>query len=159
MLADKARSTSSVVHETVRELEKVLRSTGSKRGKENASTAHCNQLIQQLLDQLDEHNRMVGEGLNRLTESSESIGREVSQAIIALQFQDSVNQRIDHVVTALREICDTLQPHVSGADQQSVSDLTEQWRDRLASNTTMNSERGINDSADYQDVGGDIELF
>lgn len=158
VLADKAKSTSSVVHDTVRELEMVLHAN-SQEGT-SGHPKRCNELIGEILEQLEIHNTTVSHGLAELTAASQEIGSEVTRSIIALQFQDSVNQRIEHVITALRDISSTLEPFVAAADPDAVEARTQQWKDQLAKDHTMNSERRLLGCEGADDDGlGDIELF
>lgn len=50
----------------------------------------------------------------RSSEGSENLAGHIARAIQRLQFQDAINQRLDHVLSAMRRIVETLEPLVRG---------------------------------------------
>lgn len=88
---------------------------------------------------------------------AEQLAGDIEDAITALQFQDAVNQQLDHVAAALREARDAL----SGDPGRGA-----QLLDRLRARATMQSERRVVDrltaqepAPDSGDAAGSIELF
>lgn len=47
-------------------------------------------------------------GLQRATEAGDELAREVNRAVTALQFQDRVSQRMEHLIRAVAEMSDAL---------------------------------------------------
>jgi hypothetical protein len=85
--------------------------------------------------------------------------------VMALQFQDRVNQRIDHVVEALEAIHENLSPYRAEVPAGRAESRAADWRQWLESKSTMQSERDLilsrNDTATSGDSGdcGSVELF
>lgn len=100
---------------------------------------------------------------------SRDLEEDISQAVVALQFQDIVNQRIAHVVETLNEVemalalCLRELPHVwQGID----SKLDGHWASRLERGYTMEAERsllarhnGAAKTSVLDGQGSNVELF
>jgi methyl-accepting chemotaxis protein len=98
------------------------------------------------------HTRIV-EG----AELSHSLAEEISAAVIGLQFQDRVNQRIGHVTHALTQMRDALGHALPAVDDDSGEAREERQalvEQRLHETYTMWEER-----QDEAPSSGDVELF
>ena len=155
-LASKAKETSQTARQTVEELQGLLETEGQLPA---AHSARCGELITEILRQLDIHNSIVSSGMTDLAETSEEVSKEISRVIIGLQFQDAVNQRLEHVVTTIREICHELRPLTTEASPEVVRRRTNEWNEIFAKRTTMASERV--DAAHHagDSDAGSVELF
>ena len=163
-LANMAMSTNQDVCDTVKDLGETLHSTSSNL--EERHTTDSQQASQfrtageQLLNELDEHNLQMKNRLESLSTVGAQIATEVSNTIVALQFQDSVNQRISHVVSTIEEIREQMDPFAKGVHSSLVESRTSEWKERIAAGYTMNAERMIHDgSVEDDSVSGDVELF
>jgi hypothetical protein len=84
---------------------------------------------------------------------------------MALQFQDRVNQRLDHVVEALQALQENLTPFADEAEPELVESRAQDWSDWLCSRSTMQSERNIIGTGGAQSGSGgssdfgSVELF
>jgi non-ribosomal peptide synthetase component F len=89
----------------------------------------------------------------------------MSSAVVALQFQDAVSQRIEHVVHALSEMHDEFQKRLDGGDADSAASSAEDWAARMAKKYTMASERRVlaahrlAHDEHAANSSGDVELF
>ncbi|MDY3563402.1 hypothetical protein R5W23_004905, partial [Gemmata sp. JC673] len=88
---------------------------------------------------------------------AEQLAGDIEDAMTALQFQDAVNQQLDHVAAALREARDALSD-----DPARGAQLLE----RLRARATMQSERRVVDrvtapepTSEAGDASGSFELF
>jgi methyl-accepting chemotaxis protein len=111
----------------------------------------------------------VGGTLRLLTEASDDLRRSVEEtardakevagmigrAIVALQFQDTVSQRVGHAVDALREVESDLAGSLDGGTPPPIS--TERER-RLAEKFTMDAERAVLGGG-VAPVSNIVELF
>lgn len=156
-LADKAMETSETVHDTVEKLENLLKS--KNEDEFSPRSARCSDLIARLLVQLDSHNTIVANSMADLAKTNGEISQEVSKAIVGLQFQDSVNQRLEHVVSSIREICEVLKPLTSDASAEQVENRTNEWNERMQSHFTMAAEHAAADNQDVEQPMANIELF
>lgn len=94
---------------------------------------------------------------------SQDLSRDIAQAVMGLQFQDMVSQRVLHVVEALQHLRSALAQHLP-EDALEENKLTSAWTDRLERHYTMAAERqamaverGM--AADDAGLGANVELF
>jgi methyl-accepting chemotaxis protein len=85
------------------------------------------------------------DSLARVTEESSHLAGDVAAAVVGLQFQDRVKQRIEHVVEALRKLEDV--------HESSAADLL----DGVNSSYTMESERTAHQRAAGQSTSPPLE--
>jgi chemotaxis regulatin CheY-phosphate phosphatase CheZ len=96
---------------------------------------------------------------------SDQLARDISAAVMAMQFQDTVNQRINHVVHILEEMHGTLQSQIGHSGVAPSLVPTADWASRMAGRYTMASEHKVlaahvsRPTNDEQDRGNNIELF
>lgn len=94
---------------------------------------------------------------------SEEVGRDVERAVIGLQFQDAVSQRVTHVVQTLQAIEESLDAHVIRTPTETNADV-DKWAEYLRNSYTMAGERRsaeevLGRAADSGDAAGNITLF
>ncbi|MCA9213574.1 MAG: methyl-accepting chemotaxis protein [Planctomycetales bacterium] len=162
-LANMAMETNLRVCETVHGLNQVLSETSAmiqeRQANDSAELTRCYDLSDEILHYLDDYNVHVKECLSLLTASRGSVAQEVSNAVVALQFQDSVNQRIDHVVNAINSIRERVEPLVQDANRREAEAKLQEWQTQMRADYTMDSERVVQDGADATNDTCDIELF
>ena len=164
-----AAETSASIRGLVDQLDTSLRSVSSElqeRISIDAETAErCESTVSGLLDQLGAMHAGMTNSLHRTESLGESLSRDIGRSVMALQFQDRVNQRLDHVVEALQALQENLTPFVDEAAPDLVESRAQDWTDWLNSRSTMESERitigssgsaaASNSSSDF----GSVELF
>lgn len=105
------------------------------------------------MDQAQRSQRDVHQALSLLTQAygdlqnavesanyrSQSLSQDISQAVMALQFQDIVNQRVIHVIEALEDIGQDMNSYLKG--KNTLGEDPEERFERLAKPYTMASER------------------
>ena len=100
----------------------------------------------------------ASDDLRRSTEATARDAGEVAQmigrAVMALQFQDTISQRVGHAVDALREI----EAELTGALPDGPQQVSEGWEQRLKSRFTMAAEHTALGGAPAA-AAGNIELF
>ncbi|MCA9213572.1 MAG: hypothetical protein KDB27_10930 [Planctomycetales bacterium] len=162
-LARLAVSTNEQVCETVKALGELLNTTTSMIEEQRSSdTIKSNRFSESgnaIVEQLDQHNADVSTALNRLSDTSSSIGFEVSNTIVALQFQDAVNQRLGHIVEAINEIRDLLVPATNKVCPSLVAPRIEEWQTRISQAYTMDAERIVHGDSNEESTSADVELF
>lgn len=85
---------------------------------------------------------------------SRSLAEEISAAVIGLQFQDRVHQRIGHVTHALDQMRDALGQALPALDDSSADERQQLVEQKLHDTYTMWEER-----RDDAPSSGDVELF
>ena len=86
------------------------------------------------------------QAIQQAQHNSQQLAQDISRAVVALQFQDTVNQRIGHVVHALEELYTALQAQAgpaagSAAEPPASAAASGDWAGRLAQRYTMDAER------------------
>jgi methyl-accepting chemotaxis protein len=116
----------------------------------------------QILTTTHEAMRQAAEAALR---NSEEVAKSIAGAVMGLQFQDAVSQRVGHVVEALTEIETTLGANLGPERHGEPSPAAQAWMQRLAAGYTMDAERqaqvaeiGLGAGEPAQ-VGGTVELF
>jgi hypothetical protein len=144
-----------------------LQGRAATDGREvNASRTEVNQM----LDSLADLNEQMRQTISASRLNSESLARDISQAVTMLQFQDTVGQRIAHVVQSLREIHTSFARHLENVGEPPAGEskrLTSgrDWQADMARHYTMESERKVlagaatGSSKQAVNEGNNVELF
>jgi len=164
-----ASETSSSIRRLVEQLDKSLRSVSTELQSRMAADAetveNSKDKVTALLDQLGSLHSGMTDSLHRTESASQSLSQEIARSVMALQFQDRVNQRIDHVVEALQALQENLTPYEREAPSSRVEARAADWRRWLESRSTMKSERDLISSPNtLAENGGNsdfgsVELF
>ena len=96
-----------------------------------------------LLDQLGRLHNGLTDSLHKTESVSQSLTQEIGRSVMALQFQDRVNQRIDHVIEALQALQENLSPYSLATSPERTEARVGDWRRWLESRSTMKSEREL----------------
>ena len=164
-----AAETSASIRRQVEQLNRSLHQVSTElrqRISIDAESARDSQVrVTNLLDQLGVMHHGLTSSLQRTESLSEAVSRDITKSVMALQFQDRVNQRLDHVVEALQALKENLSPFRDVGCAGKASSRSADWRAWLNSRSTMNSERQVIglDSDTKQSVTatdfGSVELF
>ena len=105
--------------------------------------------------------RRTRESLERTTSDNSRLANEIAAAVVGLQFQDRVKQRVGHVVEAI----ESLESALGGSSPVSPAgaETHKSASDLLHSSYTMEAERAAHDRATAQGSSGppemEVELF
>jgi methyl-accepting chemotaxis protein len=168
-LATNASETSASIRRLVQQLDVSLRSVSAdlqERIVLDADVAKRSQeTVTQLLDQLSVMHHGMTESLQKTESISEALTREIGRSVMALQFQDRVNQRLDHVSETLLALHENLLPFAAKVSASQADARADDWREWLSSRSTMTSERvliahsGESVSSGGKSDCGSVELF
>jgi hypothetical protein len=117
-----------------------------------------------LLRQLKEENEAMRRAALHSMERSGALAQKLCNAVVALQFQDIVSQRLQHVVQTLVEIERSVYLHAKELPE-GAGTLSGHWADRLnGSYTTEAEKRFLAEHTgelrrESDDAESDIELF
>ena len=166
-MANSIGETAKSIHEMVDSLWREVRGSTErmKRGLINQESASDFSRVTELsrkegsraLEILASADAAMRSQVREAAGNSQRLAEDIGEAMTALQFQDSVNQQIEHVIAALTETGDVLK----SSDRDRASHLLERLRSRLS----MKSEREIADrvternGGHSEDAGTAIELF
>lgn len=164
-----AAETSASIRKQVEQLNRSLHQVSTElreRISIDAASAMDSQVkVTNLLDQLGVMHHGLTSSLQRTESLSKAVSCDITTSIMALQFQDRVNQRLDHVVEALQALKENLSPFRDVASAEKASSRSADWRAWLNSRSTMSSERqviGLDSNANHSVPAGDfgsVELF
>ncbi len=164
-----AAETSASIRKQVEQLNHSLHQVSTElreRISIDAASAMDSQVkVTNLLDQLGVMHHGLTSSLQRTESLSKAVSCDITTSIMALQFQDRVNQRLDHVVEALQALKENLSPFRDVASAEKASSRSADWRAWLNSRSTMSSERqviGLDSTASHSVPAGDfgsVELF
>ncbi len=102
----------------------------------------------------------MNESLSSSAAMNRQLNLDIGQAVMSMQFQDRVNQRIEHIVSTIHELSADLRPLALSRDPDTADKIIKLWTDRLAEKSTMAAERNANGSGDSdQSVESTIDLF
>lgn len=100
--------------------------------------------VEKTLSIMTASNEAMRASVESAVHNSQALAQDIAQAVIGLQFQDTVNQRLLHVVEALQEMHDALTVATQGQLETMPEDLTgEKWMERMMQRYTMESERDV----------------
>jgi methyl-accepting chemotaxis protein len=106
-------------------------------------TASSRSEVEQTLDSLAALHHDMQQTLAASQANSEALARDISHAVISLQFQDTVGQRIAHVVQSLSEIHCLLQRHVQTGAAADGAGAPRDGAHAMSQLYTMESERRV----------------
>ncbi|MFO0940853.1 MAG: hypothetical protein U0930_08795 [Pirellulales bacterium] len=144
-------------------LKKTISNTSNrvreKSNKDLEAAAHSECTVRDILDQLTDSYAKMRSSLTKAASMSRQLNMDISQAVMSMQFQDRVNQRIQHLLETINELAGELQPYTSDAHEGNVQSITEFWMQRVSERTTMAAERKHIQSTGTESDEGSIELF
>lgn len=150
---------SSVVSGLTSAMSRASNRAKNKAEEDAGATASTENTVRNMLDQLSASYEKMTHSLSNSAAMSRQLNLDIGQAVMSMQFQDRVNQRIGHLIDSIDELTHELQPYTATANKELTSSLTQLWLERLAERSTMASERALV-SASVEDADeGSIELF
>jgi methyl-accepting chemotaxis protein len=128
--------------------------------EDNEATGNSESTVRSILDRLAASYAQMSESLNKSAAMGRQLNSDIAQSVVSMQFQDRVNQRIDHIIESLDEIANQLRPHSRSANAEAAAEQTQAVMDRLAKSYTMDAERALaGEPSASQAAEGSIELF
>lgn len=126
--------------------------------------ATTSDMLKRMLNELAVLHEQLVEALQSSESTSECLSREITRAVMGLQFQDRVNQQIEHITETLDAIYERAVPITEQVTPQKVAARLEEWREWMQSRSTMESERAVAgcssvSAATNSDGFGTVELF
>lgn len=163
ILAHATTGTGGAIRGMVAGLKRTISNTATRvRGKSNEdleAAAHSERTVREILDQLTESYARMRTSLTKAASMSRQLNMDIGQAVMSMQFQDRVNQRIEHLLETIEELSSELQPYTAEANENNLKSITDFWMQRVAERSTMAAERKQiqPDASDSDDSS--IELF
>ncbi len=165
-LAERARTESEAIRKLVSRVSTDIDAALVELQALASSDMNDATVVQQEVDQtmgtLTETNEEMRQSVMDSASRNEQLAQDISNAVIAMQFQDAVSQRTAHVVKTLEEMEAAFYACVQGGDHGDDKD----WADRLEHSYTMAAERQVLNKAtgseakdESSGLGDNVELF
>ncbi len=144
-LAVNAAEASTTIKLLIATMAESLRSTATdldERTKRDYAVLNDSQLaVKSTLAKLQAANQAMSTSLSNTTQVNRDIQADIGKAVMALQFQDRINQRLDHVIESLHELSSDLRPAEHSVNCDTLQLLVGNWTNWFTSLSTMDSER------------------
>jgi methyl-accepting chemotaxis protein len=171
-MAVHAVASSRTIRERITTVSSTISSAAAElRNRAAADTAEAGRSreeVERALDSMTRLHEEMQEAISQAKRNSDQLARDISAAVMAMQFQDSVSQRIGHVVETLEELHRVFAAYVDPA-ADAPAPAVRDWTNHMAEAYTMDSERrvlaertterGNGAAARTQDFGNNVELF
>lgn len=120
--------------------------------------------VEAALTRLTHTHQQMQHSLDASVSQGQAVTEEAARAVMALQFQDRVNQRVHHVVEGLGMMREALARPLQGIQTETPWIGAERSREvaaRLEDTWTMSAEREVlhQNTASRENEGDDVELF
>ncbi len=164
MLATAANATSNsfmgIIVNLSSSVKKLSSRVKSKGEEEKEATTNGENSVRSMLDKLTAAYDKMSQSLSNSAAMSRQLNLDIGQAVMSMQFQDRVNQRIQHLIETIAELASEMQPFTGDADKDKARTISDYWLERVAAKATMQVERIHPESAAKNSSSpGDIELF
>jgi methyl-accepting chemotaxis protein len=163
---------STLASDTIRELVRMVNLDLHNTYEELQQMASCDmsdsvmsrEEVEKTIALLNTRNEAMQASVKNAARNSQALADDITQAVIGMQFQDTVNQRIAHVVEALTEMHEAWTAAVTGRlDAIDGNRAGDEWIERMQQRYTMASERHVSteqtDGGDANNIGNNVELF
>ncbi len=130
-----------------------------KAGEDAEARDNGERTVNGILEQLSSSHSKMSDSLSDLATMTRQLNMDIGQSVMSMQFQDRVNQRIDHLIATINDLAGELKPFTRDASEPKVQSITEFWTQRMAERSTMNAERQAVATAPSDEVDNSIELF
>lgn len=143
--AETGKKMTATVETVNNAIVKTLQVSSQYARQDEAMTANSEQIIEKVLDQFQSTATGLNDSAEVMRRESQLIQSEISDVLVALQFQDRISQVLSHVRSNLDKLNQTLE--ASGqqlADGVMPEPLdTEAWLDALTSTYTMAEQHAV----------------
>ncbi|MEO1528051.1 MAG: methyl-accepting chemotaxis protein [Planctomycetota bacterium] len=152
----------SVVDRMAQSLRRTSEETKAKVREDSAAIAACEEKVDAMLKGLASYQNELESNLASTKQSSDQLASAISRAIMTLQFQDGVSQRLHHVSETLSEVRDTVGP-IAGPETPDSKRREEEWIEHLAAGYCVDDERLVLTGQTAGDLeqshSSNVELF
>ncbi len=115
--------------------------------------------IRDILDKLSGTYERMSKSLASSATMSRQLNLDINQAVMSMQFQDRVSQRMHHLLETISELISDLRPHTDRDDKETAESITQFWLNRINQRATMASERELIEPNSATKDSTDVELF
>lgn len=166
-LASNAAKTSDAIRSSINQLAIELHGTSSsirtRAAADSESFRRSEESANKLLSNIQSSNSRIKQSLTQTVKIGGELRNDIAKAVMSMQFQDRVSQRIAHVIETLEILTKRMKPVCVNAPQKEVELRCSEWMREITARYTMNSERDLPASTKHPDHSNvdecSVELF
>ncbi len=144
-LSANAAKTSDLIRKQVCELADELKATSAeikvRAAQDSTRFSEFEHQSRNLLQDIDTSQQQMSASLSSMGEISGELQKDISHAVMSMQFQDRVNQQLAHISESLTLLAHKIEPELKPHEQQLANECCSEWLQVIASRSTMESER------------------
>ena len=144
-LADKAGKTGSSIRQSINELAiQLFKTTAEMRQRAESDSTNAkltSSAVQQLLSNLEQTHHQMNNAMTTTARISLELQNDIGKAVMSMQFQDRVSQRVEHVGETLDSLVELIDPWCAAASSIEAQRHFDSWQSKMATRYTMDSER------------------
>ncbi len=162
-LAVNAARTSDSIRTSIGKLSSELNRTSSeikRRSAEDSDTfKRSEESAKKLLNELQESNHRITTSLGQTATIGSELRTDIAKAVMSMQFQDRISQRIAHVIETLEILTKRIDPLCDDVSDYAASSRCSEWMKEITSRYTMDSERNVHSQGVSSSASSDAEDF
>ena len=152
----------AVVGKTMTNIDVAKTTIGGMASKDMSMAIQSKSQVDSMIDQLNEVNSRVGQGLCEINELSTAIDQDVGVAVRALQFEDMLSQLLETIETRMHNLVDInkfVQSNLykKGMSEEEIESTISQGREMIARFCTKEINQKTVAQSSLEE--GEIELF
>jgi methyl-accepting chemotaxis protein len=149
-LATNAAKTSDTIRSSINQLAIELHGTSSsirtRAASDSESFRRSEESAKKLLSDIQSANSRIKQSLTQTVKIGGELRTDIAKAVMSMQFQDRVSQRIAHVIETLDILTTRMKPVCANAPQKEVELRCSEWMREITARYTMDSERELHGS-------------
>ncbi len=147
-LAVNAAKTSDSIRSSISQLSIELNETSTaikaRADLDSQTYGRSEGVAKQLLVDLNASNVRITDSLNQTAKIGGELRGDIAKAVMSMQFQDRVSQRIAHVIETLESMTQRIEPMCTQIPSYAAKRRYSEWMKEISSRYTMDSERNPN---------------
>jgi methyl-accepting chemotaxis protein len=144
-LSTNAASTSDAIRKLIAKLTDEVKVTADEIRQrteiDSNSFVESEQQARELLNDIDANHKQIVNSLNKTSEISGELRGDIARAVMSMQFQDRVSQRMAHVAETLEILVHEVDAKSYTYCKAEAQGRSDQWLGQISKKYTMDSER------------------
>jgi len=159
VVADRVRELSTQSGETGRRIQETvgtvsaaiaetLQRSGEMAAREARAISESQRTAEEIIRHFNLTTQTMNSSLQTLTEERRTVQGDINEVLVNLQFQDRVNQILDHILADMERLTESVQ----AVEHDSAAQLpdAEKWLENLAKSYTMLEQRQVHSQEQVQ---------
>jgi methyl-accepting chemotaxis protein len=160
--SEMAKRGNDILHNMTRTMHAATTRLSNLASAEKDHTQTSRTAVERALSDLGTAGADMQTAMDKASEITGKLVADMGRAVLRLQFQDRVTQRLEHVIHSLDLMAEAV--GAGSSSQPGARQQTTELATSLLSSYTMDSERAVHNASVLEvgpeaDSGGDVELF